>query len=35
MLIQINNGKILTPQGWVLDHSLLIQDGKILDIEEE
>lgn len=32
MLIQINNGKILTPNGWVLDHSLLIQDGKILDI---
>lgn len=32
MLIQINNGKILTPKGWVLDHSLLIQDGKILDI---
>lgn len=32
MLIQINNGKILTPQGWVLDHSLLIEDGKILDI---
>lgn len=32
MLTQINNGKILTPQGWVLDHSLLIEDGKILDI---
>ena len=32
MLIQINNGKILTPNGWVLNHSLLIKDGKILDI---
>lgn len=32
MLIQINNGKILTPNGWVLDRSLLIEDGKILDI---
>lgn len=32
MLTQINNGKILTPNGWVLDHSLLIEDGKILDI---
>jgi N-acetylglucosamine-6-phosphate deacetylase len=32
MLTQINNGKILTPNGWVLDHSLLIKDGKILDI---
>lgn len=32
MLVQINNGKILTPGGWVLDHSLLIKDGKILDI---
>lgn len=32
MLTQINNGKILTPEGWLLDHSILIEDGKIAEI---
>lgn len=32
MLIQIINGKILTPQGWLEDGSVLICDGKILEV---
>lgn len=32
MLTQIINGKILTPQGWLKDGSVLINDGKILEI---
>lgn len=32
MLTQIINGHILTPQGWMKDGSVLINDGKILEI---
>ena len=32
MLTQIINGKILTPQGWLEDGSVLIEDGKILEV---
>lgn len=32
MLTQIINGQILTPQGWLKDGSVLISDGKILEI---
>lgn len=32
MLTQIINGQILTPQGWLKDGSVLINDGKILQI---
>ena len=32
MLQQIINGKILTPQGWLKDGSVLIQDNKILEV---
>ena len=32
MLTQIINGHILTPQGWIKDGSVLINDGKILEI---
>ena len=32
MLTQIINGKILTPQGWLKDGSVLICDGKILEV---
>ena len=32
MLTQIINGQILTPQGWRKDGSVLISDGKILEI---
>ena len=32
MLTQIINGKILTPQGWLEDGSVLICDGKILEV---
>lgn len=32
MLTQIINGQILTPQGWLKDSSVLINDGKILEI---
>lgn len=32
MLTQIINGQILTPQGWLKDGSVLINDGKILEI---
>ena len=31
MLTQIINGKILTPQGWLADGSVLIEDGKIAE----
>ena len=29
MLTQIINGRILTPQGWLKDGSVLICDGKL------
>ena len=32
MLTQIINGQILTPQGWLKNGSVLINDGKILEI---
>ena len=32
MLIQIINGSIFTPQGWIEDGSVLIRDGKILEV---
>ena len=32
MLTQLINGKILTPQGWLKDGSVLISDGKILEV---
>ena len=32
MLTQIINGVILTPQGWLRDGSVLISDGKILEV---
>ncbi len=32
MLTQIINGKILTPQGWLNNGSVLIQDDKILEV---
>lgn len=32
MLTQIINGRILTPQGWLEDGSVLISDGKILEV---
>ncbi len=32
MLTQIINGKILTPQGWLKDGSIIIRDGKILEV---
>lgn len=32
MLTQIINGRILTPQGWLKDGSVLISDGKILEV---
>ncbi len=32
MLTQIINGQILTPQGWMKDGSVLIRDGKILEV---
>ena len=32
MLSQIINGRILTPQGWLKDGSVLICDGKILEV---
>ena len=32
MLPQIINGRILTPQGWLKDGSVLICDGKILEV---
>ena len=31
MLTQIINARILTPQGWLKDGSVLIRDNKILD----
>ena len=32
MLTQIINGQILTPQGWMKDGSVLISDGRILEV---
>lgn len=32
MLIQLINGHILTPQGWIKDGSVIINDGKILEV---
>lgn len=32
MLTQIINGRILTPQGWLEDGSVLISNGKILEV---
>ena len=32
MLKQIINGKILTPQGWMKDGSVIIRDNKILEV---
>ena len=32
MLTQIINGQILTPQGWLNEGSVLISDGKILEV---
>lgn len=32
MLTQIINGRILTPNGWLSDGSVLISDGKILEV---
>lgn len=32
MLTQIINGQILTPQGWLKDGSVLVSDGKILEV---
>lgn len=32
MLTQLTNGNILTPQGWIKDGSVLISNGKILEV---
>ena len=32
MLTQIINAKILTPQGWMKDGSVIIRDNKILEV---
>ena len=32
MLTQIINARILTPQGWLKDGSVLIRDNKILEV---
>ena len=32
MLTQLINAKILTPQGWVKDGSVIIRDNKILEV---
>ena len=32
MLTQLINGNILTPQGWIKDGSVLISNGKILEV---
>ena len=32
MLTQIINGKILTPQGWLKDGSVIMRDNKILEV---
>ena len=32
MLTQIVNGKILTPQGWMKNGSVIIRDNKILEV---
>ena len=35
MLKQIINAKILTPQGWLKDGSVIIRDNKILSAEND
>ena len=35
MLTQLINARILTPQGWLKDGSVLIRDGKILEVSDE
>ena len=35
MLTQIINAKILTPQGWLKDGSVLMRDNKILEVTNE
>ena len=32
MLTQIINGRILTPQGWLKDGSVILRDNKILEV---
>jgi N-acetylglucosamine-6-phosphate deacetylase len=32
MLTQIINGRILTPQGWLRNGSVILRDGKILEV---
>lgn len=32
MLTQIINGKILTPQGWLKEGSVILRDNKILEV---
>ena len=32
MLTQIINGRIFTPQGWLDEGSVLMRDGKILEV---
>lgn len=32
MLTQLINARILTPQGWMKDGSVLIRDNKILEV---
>ena len=32
MLTQIINARILTPQGWLKDGSVIIRDNKILEV---
>ena len=32
MLTQIINGRIFTPQGWLNEGSVLMRDGKILEV---
>ena len=32
MLVQLINGRILTPQGWINNGSVLIRDNKILEV---
>ena len=35
MLTQIINARILTPQGWLKDGSVLIRDNKILEVTKQ
>ena len=32
MLKQITNGRILTPEGWLEGGSVLVEDGKIVEV---